>query len=357
MSDNYNNPSETEDNSKPENSATGNSSAQPDMSFPDPNSSHHINVEPLTDAIEKIRAEIGKVVVGQEKTIDMMLAGLLVGGHVLLEGYPGIAKTLMAKMLARTIDAGFSRIQFTPDLMPTDVTGTSVFNMKESSFNFRKGPIFSNIILIDEINRSPAKTQAALMEVMEEKQITYDGETYPMSYPFFVIATQNPVEQEGTYSLPEAQLDRFIFRIKIGYPTLEEEQRIIQRFYGDFDQKQTSVVNKVINPDQLATFRQIVEKVHIRQELLNYIASVIHNTRNNGDLFLGASPRASLAIMKTSKAMAAISGRDYVTPDDIKTVALGVLNHRLILSHEREMEGHTIEEIIADILRKVEIPR
>jgi MoxR-like ATPase len=319
--------------------------------------SNHIDVGPLADAVDRIKSEINKVVVGQAQTIDLMMAGLLVGGHVLLEGYPGIAKTLMAKMLAKTIDADFSRIQFTPDLMPTDVTGTSVFNMKESSFYFRKGPIFSNIILIDEINRSPAKTQAALMEVMEEKQITYDGETYKMSYPFFVIATQNPVEQEGTYSLPEAQLDRFIFRIKIGYPSLEEEQMIIQRFYEDFDQKQTGVVQKVISPADLATYRQVVEKVHIRPELLNYIAAVIHNTRNNGDLFLGASPRASLSIMKTSKAMAAISGRDYVTPDDIKSVATGVLNHRLILSHEREMEGRTIEEIINDILKKVEVPR
>jgi MoxR-like ATPase len=356
MSDNYSSPSELEGNSKPESAPIADSSAA-DSALKDFNTSNHIDVQPLTDAIERIRTEIGKVIVGQEKSLDMMLAGLLVGGHVLLEGYPGIAKTLMAKMLARTIDADFSRIQFTPDLMPTDVTGTSVFNMKESSFNFRKGPIFSNIILIDEINRSPAKTQAALMEVMEEKQITYDGETYPMSYPFFVIATQNPVEQEGTYSLPEAQLDRFIFRIKIGYPSLEEEQRIIQRFYEDFDQKQTAVVNKVIDPSQLAQFRQIIEKVHIRTELLNYIAAVIHNTRNNGDLFLGASPRASLAIMKTSKAIAAMGGRDYVTPDDIKSVATGVLNHRLILSHEREMEGHTIEEIIADILKKVEVPR
>ncbi len=321
------------------------------------NVSNHIDVKPISDAVDRIKSEMSKVIVGQHQTIDLMMAGLLVGGHVLLEGYPGIAKTLMAKMLAKTIDSQFSRIQFTPDLMPTDVTGTSVFNMKESTFYFRKGPVFANIILIDEINRSPAKTQASLMEVMEEKQITYDGETYKMSSPFFVIATQNPVEQEGTYSLPEAQLDRFIFRIKIGYPTLEEEQQIIQRFYEDFDQKQTDVVQKVITPNDLASFRKIVEKVHIRQELLHYIAAVIHNTRNNGDLFLGASPRASLSIMKTSKAMAAINGRDYVTPDDIKSVAYGVLNHRLILSHEREMEGRTIEEIISDILKKVEVPR
>jgi MoxR-like ATPase len=356
MSDQQNNPMHPEENSGNPKPVTQ-SAADEHTPIGDFNKSNHIDVKPLSDAVDRIKSEMAKVIVGQEQTIDLMMAGLLVGGHVLLEGYPGIAKTLMAKMLARTIDSGFSRIQFTPDLMPTDVTGTSVFNMKESTFYFRKGPIFSNIILIDEINRSPAKTQAALMEVMEEKQITYDGETYKMSYPFFVIATQNPIEQEGTYSLPEAQLDRFIFRIKIGYPSLDEEQRIIQRFYEDFDQKQTGVVQKVITPAEIASFRQIVEKVHIRQELLHYIAAVIHNTRNNGDLFLGASPRASLSIMKTSKAIAAISGRDYVTPDDIKSVAFGVLNHRLILSHEREMEGRTIEEIISDILKKVEVPR
>ncbi len=318
---------------------------------------NRIDVRPLFHAVDDIKTELSKVIVGQEQTIELLMAGILCGGHVLLEGNPGIAKTLTAKLLARTINADFSRIQFTPDLMPTDVTGTSVFNMKESNFYFRKGPIFSNIILIDEINRSPAKTQAALMEVMEEKQITYDGETYKMSFPFFVIATQNPVEQEGTYSLPEAQLDRFMFRIKIGYPTLEEEQKIIARFHEDFDQKQTAVVNKVVTPEQLAGFKTLIEKVYIRPELLNYIAGIVHNTRNNGDLFLGASPRASLAMMKTSKALAAIRGREFVTPDDIKFVAPAVLNHRIVLSHEREMEGHTIEEIIHDILVKVEVPR
>lgn len=316
-----------------------------------------VNVAPLADASDAIQRELSKVIIGQQQTIDLLFAAILTGGHVLLEGYPGIAKTLTAKLLARTIDAGFSRIQFTPDLMPTDVTGTSVFNMKESNFYFRKGPIFSNIILIDEINRAPAKTQAALMEVMEEKQITYDGVTYPMSYPFFVIATQNPVEQEGTYSLPEAQLDRFTFRIKMTYPTLEEERQIVERFHHDFTQTKNAEVSKVVSPAQLDDFRKLIEKIYIRPELLHYIAAVVHNTRNNGDLFLGASPRATLSIMKTSKALAAIQGRDFVTPDDIKSVAPAVLNHRIVLSHEREMEGHTIEEIISDILKKVEVPR
>ncbi len=323
----------------------------------DPNDSERIDVTPVFMAVQAIQDEIGKVIIGQKRTLEFMLAGIFCGGHVLLEGFPGIAKTLIAKLLAQTIDSGFSRIQFTPDLMPTDVTGTSVFNMQESNFYFRKGPIFSNLILIDEINRSPAKTQAALMEVMEEKQITYDGVTYPMQFPFFVIATQNPVEQEGTYSLPEAQLDRFMFRIKINYPSLEEEEQIIARFHSDFDQKQIASVSKVITPGQIQTFKNLIQRVFIRKELLNYIAAIVHNTRNNGDLFLGASPRASLAMVRTAKAFAAMQGRDFVTPDDIKAVAPAVLNHRIVLSHEREMEGHTIEEIINDILSKVEVPR
>ncbi|MFN8698764.1 MAG: AAA family ATPase [Flavobacteriales bacterium] len=320
-------------------------------------SAHRVNVQPVAVAVDQIQSEIAKVIVGQHETIELLLAGILIGGHVLLEGLPGIAKTLTAKLLAKTIDTKFSRIQFTPDLMPTDVTGSSVFDLKDSSFHFRRGPIFSNIVLIDEINRAPAKTQASLMEVMEEKQLTYDGQTYVMEFPFFVIATQNPVEQEGTYSLPEAQLDRFIFRIRMGYPDLAGEQAILHRFSNDFDTKKSSEVHAVVNPARLAEMKAIIEKVYIRPELLNYIAAVVHNTRNNGDLFMGASPRASLAMMKACKAMAAIRGREFVTPDDIRSVAVAVLNHRIILSHEREMEGHTVEEIIQDILQKVEVPR
>lgn len=274
-----------------------------------------------------------------------------------MEGLPGIAKTLTAKLLAQTIQADFSRIQFTPDLMPTDVTGTSVFNLKESTFSFRKGPIFSNIVLIDEINRSPAKTQAALMEVMEEKQITYDGQRFVFDYPFFVIATQNPIEQEGTYSLPEAQLDRFLFRIKLRYPSMEEEVAILERFQSDFDTRSANQVKAVIGKEALKDFKSQIEKIYIRPELLKYIAAVIDNTRNNGDLFMGASPRASLAMMRTSKAIAAMNGRDFVTPDDIRIVSVPVLNHRLILSHEREMEGVELEEIIQGIIKSVEVPR
>lgn len=297
------------------------------------------------------------MLIGQGAMVDLLLTGILVGGHVLLEGFPGIAKTLTAKTLAKAIDVDFSRIQFTPDLMPTDITGTSVFNMKTSSFNFRKGPIFSNIILIDEINRAPAKTQAALMEVMEEKQLTYDGETYVMDFPFFVIATQNPVEQEGTYQLPEAQLDRFVFRIRMDYPNALEEAQILRRFQNDFSGTGQEPVNPAANAELLSRARKSIEQVYIKDELIDYIAAVVHNTRNNGDLFLGASPRASLAIMRTSKAVAAMQGRDYVTPDDIRTVSAPVLNHRVILSHEREMEGTTVDEVILEIVQSIEVPR
>jgi MoxR-like ATPase len=316
-----------------------------------------LDVSPVATATQKIRSEVAKLVIGQEDMIELLLAGVLTGGHVLLEGYPGIAKTLTAKMLAKSISAGFSRIQFTPDLMPTDITGTSVFDMKESAFNFRRGPIFSNIILIDEINRAPAKTQAALMEVMEERQVTYDGHTYDMGFPFFVIATQNPIEQEGTYQLPEAQLDRFVFRIRVPYPNLEEESGILRRFRDDFSGKQQENVGPVISVEELKSAQELIEQVYIKDELVQYIAAVVHNTRNNGDLFLGASPRASLAILRTSKAIAAMRGRDFVTPDDIRHVSGPVLNHRVILSHEREMEGTTVEEVIHSILENIEVPR
>lgn len=317
----------------------------------------YIDVAPVREAAINIKREVGKLVIGQSDMIDLLLAGILVGGHVLLEGYPGIAKTLTAKSLARAITADFSRIQFTPDLMPTDITGTSVFDLKSSMFNFRKGPIFSNIILIDEINRAPAKTQAALMEVMEEKQLTYDGKTYPMDFPFFVVATQNPVEQEGTYQLPEAQLDRFIFRIRMPYPSLQEEEQILERFSNDFTTRQSEEIKPVVDGATLKDIRNRIEKIYIKEDLRNYIAAVVHDTRNNGDLFLGASPRASLAILRSSKAIAAINGRDFVTPDDIRQVSLPVLNHRVILSHEREMEGTTVDEIVSGILHNIEVPR
>ncbi|MEM8906871.1 MAG: MoxR family ATPase [Bacteroidota bacterium] len=311
----------------------------------------------VRETADRIRAELSKVIIGQHTTIDLLLTALFSGGHVLLEGVPGIAKTLSAKLLSQTLNTDFARIQFTPDLMPTDVVGTNVFNLKTSSFSFNQGPIFSNIVLIDEINRAPAKTQAALFEVMEEYQVTVDGQSYPMKFPFFVLATQNPIEQEGTYKLPEAQLDRFLFKINMEYPGLEEEKAILRRFKNDFRIQIKAEVQKVCTPDDLRTCQNLIEQIHIKDELLDYIAAIIHNTRNNGDLFLGASPRASLAMLKTAKAVAAMNGRDFVTPDDIQEVAYPVLNHRVILTPEREMEGYDARFVINDIIKKIEVPR
>jgi MoxR-like ATPase len=316
-----------------------------------------LNVDPVMLHAEHVKAEIGRVIVGQEDMLDLLLAALFTGGHVLLEGVPGIAKTLTAKLLARTVNTGFGRVQFTPDLMPADVVGTPVFNMKTSDFNFKAGPIFSNVVLIDEINRAPAKTQAALFEVMEERQVTVDGVTYPMGLPFFVVATQNPIEQEGTYKLPEAQLDRFLFKIILQYPSLEEEQSILRRFHKDFGGGLRETVQAVLSPNEIADCQRIIEQIYIREELLDYIAAIVHNTRNNADLFLGASPRASLSLMKASKAVAAMAGRNFVTPDDIRHVSYPVLNHRVILTPEREMEGYTTREVLDDIVKKIEVPR
>ena len=316
-----------------------------------------LDVKLVFESTQRIKEEIAQVVVGQDDLLEYLMIGLLVRGHCLIEGLPGIAKTLTARSLAKTIDSSYSRIQFTPDLMPTDVSGTSVFNVKEGEFFFKKGPVFASIVLIDEINRSPAKTQAALMEIMEEHQLTYDGKTYPMEQPFFVIATQNPIEQEGTYQLPEAQLDRFIFRIKLGYPSLEEERQILELFESDFENSKENDLKRVLSRKQIEECRGIVEQVHIKKELIDYVARIVDNTRNNGDIYMGASPRASLAIMKASKALAAIRGRDFVTPDDIQHVCYPVLNHRLVISYEREMDGSTVEDIIKSILVDIEVPR
>ena len=315
------------------------------------------DIDHLNKQIMRIKQEIGKVVVGQETIIDLLLAGMFTGGHVLLEGVPGIAKTLTAKLVARAVSVTFSRIQFTPDLMPTDVTGTTIFNVKTSEFSFSKGPVFANLVLIDEINRAPAKTQSSLFEVMEEKQITMDGTSYVMEFPFLVIATQNPIEQEGTYRLPEAQLDRFLFRLKLNYPSVDQEIQILKKFRNDFNAKIIDDVQPVISRQDLKDFQALIEKIHIKDEILEYIAKLVDSTRNNGDLVLGASPRASLSIMRAAKAIAAMNGRDFVTPDDVKYVASPVLNHRIILTAEREMEGIETEDVIKEISERLEIPR
>jgi MoxR-like ATPase len=311
----------------------------------------------VASKVNNVRVELAKFVIGQHDMVELMLAGIFSNGHLLLEGVPGVAKTLSSKVLSKALDIDFSRIQFTPDMMPSDVIGTSVFNMKDSSFYFKKGPIFSNIVLIDEINRAPAKTQAALFEVMEERQITYDGTLYPMTFPFLVVATQNPIEQEGTYSLPEAQLDRFLFKIKLDYPELYQEEEILQRYKNNIKAPDLNEVRPVFTVNEIQKVQDIVEKIIIEDNLVKYIANITHKTRNHGKIYLGGSPRASLSILKSSKAIAAIRGRDFVTPEDIQFVAKPVLNHRLILTPEAEMEGLTTEDIVNEIIQTIEVPR
>jgi MoxR-like ATPase len=316
-----------------------------------------LDLSGLNHSVVNIRHEMNKVIIGQYKMLDLLLIGLLCDGHILIEGVPGVAKTLTAKLLAKIIDVDFSRLQFTPDLMPSDVVGTSVYNTKEGGFNFKAGPIFSNIVLIDEINRAPAKTQAALFEVMEERQVTVDGTTYEMRFPFIIVATQNPIEQEGTYRLPEAQLDRFIFKIDVQYPSLLEEIGILNSQHGKSQAALLDTVQKVLTPHELREFRNTIQSVIVEPKLIEFIAKIVNETRNNPALYLGASPRASLAILRASKANAAIKGRDFVTPEDIKEMATPVLRHRIILTPEKEMEGITPDELIENILKAIEVPR
>ena len=314
-------------------------------------------LQELQHSVQALKNEIGKVIVGQQTMIELLLAAILADGHVLIEGVPGVAKTLTAKLLSRAISVSFSRIQFTPDLMPGDVIGTSVFNSRENTFEFKRGPIFSNIVLIDEINRAPAKTQAALFEVMEERQVTVDGHTYLMPPPFLVVATQNPVEQEGTYHLPEAQLDRFLFRIYAGYPTREEEFAILMGQDKSDLKERISEVQQAITGGQLEELRKKVRSVHVEHRLISFITEIVSNTRNHKSIYLGASPRASLGILHSSKAIAAMKGRDFVTPEDIIFVATPVLRHRIVLSPEKEMEGATTDDVIAQIIQHIEVPR
>lgn len=316
-----------------------------------------VEASALHEQVKRIKEEIGKVIVGQEQMIDQLLTAILADGHVLIEGVPGVAKTLTAKLLSKVISVGFSRIQFTPDLMPSDVLGTSVYNLKTSEFEFKAGPIFSNIVLIDEINRAPAKTQSALFEVMEERQVTIDGHTHRMKAPYMVVATQNPIEHEGTYRLPEAQLDRFIFKILVEYPKQAEEAIILQRHNGRQGELPTHDVLPVLSAEQIFAFRQLTHQVHIEENLINYIVSMVDETRKNPMLFLGGSPRASIAIMMSAKAFALVQGRDFVSPEDIKSVALPALRHRLQLSPEKEMEGISMDEVVKQIIGKIEVPR
>ncbi|SFA49892.1 MoxR-like ATPase [Pedobacter suwonensis] len=311
----------------------------------------------LNEAVNQIRNVLGNIIIGQKQVIDFLIVGLLADGHILIEGVPGVAKTLSAKLLAKSIEAQFSRVQFTPDLMPSDVLGTPIFNTKTGDFEFRKGPIFGNIILVDEINRAPAKTQSALFEVMEERQVTIDGETYLMDEPFMVLATQNPIEQEGTYRLPEAQLDRFLFKIEVKYPSLEEETEILMAQHSLVNKTLLNEVKPVLSIQQILEARSVIRSLFVEPKLLEFIARIVSETRNNSSLYLGASPRASLAIVHSAKAFAAIQGRDFITPDDIIAVAIPVLAHRVLLSPEKEMEGLTTSDIIHQIIKKIEVPR
>lgn len=321
------------------------------------NFDNRIPLEALKNAVNDIKTELKKVIVGQDDFIELLIVGLLADGHVLIEGVPGIAKTVTAKLFAKVLKTDFSRIQFTPDLMPSDVLGTSVLNMKTSEFEFKRGPIFSNIVLIDEINRAPAKTQAALFETMEERQATIDGITYTFEDPFMVLATQNPIEQEGTYALPEAQLDRFIFKIKVDYPSLEEEVKIIASHHERKGELPQTVINPVLDMASLAEYKSKTQAIIIEPKIIQYIAEIVAKTRNHPHLYLGGSPRASIAILNTAKAFAAINGRDFVIPEDVKKALNPVLNHRIILTPEREMEGMTTENVVEMIVQSVEIPR
>jgi len=316
-----------------------------------------LNLSEFATQIAALKQKIAETVVGQEAAIDLLLTAILSDGHVLLEGVPGVAKTLTAKLISRLIDARFTRVQFTPDLMPSDVLGTTVYNMQSGAFTFHKGPVFTDILLVDEINRSPAKTQAALFEVMEERQVTIDGTRYPMGDFYTVIATQNPVEQEGTYKLPEAQMDRFLMKIVVDYPSVDEEVEVLERHQQPGFNTHLTEVAPMLTTAQLLEFRALAQQVYLEKSLLRYIVEIVNQTRTNRLVFLGASPRASVAIMRSAKAYAMLNGRDFVTPEDIKFVAPHCLQHRILLTAEAEMEGLTALNVIARLIEKVEVPK
>jgi len=318
---------------------------------------NRIDLSGLQKIVNDVRTEIKKVIVGQDEFIDLLICGLLANGHVLVEGVPGVAKTLTVRILSKTLDTGFSRIQFTPDLMPADIIGTTIFNTKSSEFEFKEGPVFSNLVLIDEINRSPAKTQAALFEVMQEQQITVDGTSYKMEDPFMVIATQNPIEHEGTYRLPEAQLDRFLFKIEVGYPVLEDEVAILEGSYERKTAPDTEQIDAVVSAETLNEQRKLVNEIHVEKELMSYIAQIVHETRNSASISIGASPRASVYLLKAAQAWAAMRGRDFVSPEDVKQIIVPTLRHRIMLTPEKEMEGVLPDTVLLQLANKVEVPR
>lgn len=322
-----------------------------------PDFENRIDLTGLQDRLGAVRSEVKKVIIGQDRVINMLLISILAGGHSLIEGLPGVGKTLTAKLIAKTINSDFKRIQFTPDLMPSDVTGSSILDLKTNEFEFRKGPIFGSIILIDEINRAPAKTQASLFECMSERQVTVDGSTYKMASPFVVFATQNPIEHEGTYRLPEAQLDRFLFKIDVDYPELDQELTILKEHHLQRAGDKEDLVQAVVSTDELIHFQHLSKLVYVHEDVLQYITEIVVQTRSNPNLSLGASPRASIALLEASKAFAALQGRDFVTPEDVKYVASSILGHRVQLTPEKEMEGFSPGYIIRQLVESVEIPR
>jgi MoxR-like ATPase len=306
-------------------------------------------------AIVALRQEINKVIIGQKYMIDRILVGLLTGGHILLEGVPGLAKSLTVSTLARTAGIEFRRIQFTPDLLPADIIGTEIYNQKTGDFLIKKGPVFCNLILADEINRAPAKVQSALLEAMQEKQVSIGDVTYPLEMPFLVIATQNPIEQQGTYPLPEAQQDRFMLKLRIGYPNRREESEIIDRF--SVDRNVEASVRQVLTREDIFSLQKAVENIYVDENIKKYVLDIVFMTRQQSNyIACGASPRASISLIRAAKAMAFLEGRNYVMPDDIKAVVYDVLRHRILLTYEAEAEDVTPEHLISEILEQVNLP-